>query len=162
MLMDQFDPFIQGHLEGSFTSVAVTEPPPALGTGNLVIDPTKDFKVNVKWEINGALTGNWLFGTGAFTVSVFAESLGGGPEQRVGTATVNAPSGIKKFDHAEYDVDVLVPGGTLPESNPGGSNVSPSGIYKLAVSVFLDNKTVGPYDTFGFHEGPIVAVEDPA
>jgi hypothetical protein len=165
--MDQsFDPTIPSFLQGEVSNVAIsapaTFPPPALR--RLVIDPSKPFDITVEWEIFGALVPLWLAPLAAnWDVSVFAESIGPGPEVALGTATVpktaTVPCTVNQAQQncTKYQATVTVPPGTLTEDV--GSD---SGTYKLVVTVFLDSALGAPgFDLTGFREGPIIRVENP-
>ena len=152
--MDQFDPDIPGLMQGNITSVTVIDPAlvfPGFEVGNRVIDPTRPFDVNVTWELTGLIAPLWLHALGGnWDVSVYAESLGGGNEVRLGTNnTVPAV-----FNQRTYSAAVTVPANTLQRHAPGTDQ---SGIYKFVVAVFL-NSDLGPpgFDIIGFSEGPIV------
>jgi hypothetical protein len=99
-----------------------------------------------------ALDQNW-------EVNAYAESLGAGPEVRLGTQsqdknTFTACAGV---NCREYTVTVTVPANTLQEDSG-----DVSGIYKLAVSVFLNSNLGSPgFDATGFRESPILKMEDP-
>jgi hypothetical protein len=156
--MQQFDPNIPNLISGDITTIVVRDPAadfPPFEVGNHVLDPTEEFQVDVTWEINGLLRPLWLKAlAGNWNVQLFAESLGGGPEQLIASDN-NVPADPTVF---QYQVRLRVAGGTLPEGNPG-SNVS--GIYKLVVAVFLNSNLGRPgFDMVGFSEGPIVQVED--
>lgn len=159
--MDQFDPNIPGLIEGDITSVAVVDPPSLpFQVGNLVLDPSKAFTLEVKWKVFGAITPVWLAALDdRWEVNVYAESLGAGPEIRLGTQGRNknnfaACAGV---NCREYKVSVTVPPTTLEEDS---GNVS--GIYKLVVSVFLNSSLGSPgFDITGFREGPIIKMENP-
>jgi hypothetical protein len=159
--VDQFDPNIPGLIEGDITSVAVIDPPSLpFQVGNLVLDPSKAFTVEIKWQVFGAITPVWLAALDQlWDVNVYAESLGAGPEIRLGNEsrdknTFNACAGV---NCREYTVTVTVPPDTLEEDS---GNVS--GIYKLVVSVFLNSSLGSPgFDITGFREGPIIKMENP-
>jgi hypothetical protein len=167
--MNQFDPQLPGLLEGAVTNVAVTDPQPFVGgTGNHVIDPSKDFTLKVEWEVFGQLAPLWLAAlAGDWDASVYAESLGEGKEVRLGTqlvptantlpCTVNAA----QVNCTKFEAEITVPAGTLDEHNPGTDQ---SGIYKLVAAVFLNSNLAGipGYDLIGFSEGPIIQAEVPA
>lgn len=166
--MNQFDPNIPGLMQGDVVSVALTEPQPfPYGVGNHIIDPTKPFKIAVEWELFGALVPLWLAALkGEWDVSVYAESLGEGPEIRLATAKVlttatlpctvntNTPTCTK------FAAVLTVPANVgLVEHTP---DTDQSGIYKLVVSVFLNSDLGLPgFDLIGFQEGPIIQVERP-
>jgi hypothetical protein len=160
--MNQFDPDFPGLIQGDITNVivtdstSVTDPVP-----NLVIDPTKDWFVKIEWVITGIQAPLYLAGANRFwDVSVYAESIGSSPEillasaQKATTDVVNpAPADPK------YQVTITIPAPSpLEEHVPGTAQ---SGIYKLAVAVFLDGAVPGPFDMIGFKEGPMIQVENP-
>jgi hypothetical protein len=167
--MNQFDPQIPGLMEGEVTSLAVIDPEPFVGgTGNHVIDPTKEFTLKVEWEVFGQLVPVWLAAlAGDWDVSVYAESLGGGDEVRLGTTLVptspTLPCTVNqaKANCAKYETEVIVPAGRLQEHQPG---TDVGGIYKLVASVFLNSDLPGTpgFDLIGFTEGPIIQAESPA
>jgi hypothetical protein len=158
--MQQFDPNLPGLLEGNVTTVVVIEPgggiPPPLS--NHVLDGTKSFEIQIKWELTGTLAPLWLSALkpfGNWNVQVYAESIGGGPEILLtrDDSVVPDPSVLS------YDVTITVPPNKLDEGDPG-SNVS--GIYKLVAAVFLNSDLPGVgFDLVGFNEGPIIQVENP-
>jgi hypothetical protein len=166
--MQQFDPLIPGLIEGDVTSVAVTDPQPFVhGLGNRVIDPTKPFELTIEWELFGQLVPLWLAALGGdWDVSVYAESLGGGPEVRLGSVAVPASDQLPCTVHSsepncvKYSAKVTVPPNTLAEHVPGTDQ---GGIYKLVVAVFLNSNLLGVpgYDLIGFNEGPIIQAENP-
>ena len=168
--MQQFDPNLlnavgQPLMQGDVTSVAVTEPGGIVaGLSNNVVDPNQPFEVTVEWKIFGGLVPLWIAaldpsGLNPWTVSIYAESIGGGQEQLVGEAQV-APSAVNNgagLLERDYTATVTVAAGTLQEGNPGSNT---SGVYKLAAVVFLDSQLgVLGYDLAGFSEGPIIEVE---
>lgn len=63
----------------------------------------------------------------------------------------------------KWQAEVTVPAGTLEEGNPGGPDDSPSGLYRLAVSVFLNSSLGEPgFDLCGFQNSSVVQAENPA
>jgi hypothetical protein len=167
--MDQFDPQITGLMEGEVTGVTITDPQPFVGgVGNRVIDGTKPFTLTIEWELFGQLVPLWLAAlSGNWDVSVYAESLGGGNEVRLGTANVpTAPTQVCTVNQGKpnctrFSTTLTVPAGKLQEHTPGTDR---GGLYKLAVAVFLNSSLSGTpgYDLVGFREGPIIQVENPA
>lgn len=156
--MQQFDPNIPGLIGGDVTTVAVIDPAREFPfeVGNRVLNRSDSFKVKVAWEVTGALRPLWLAALGGrWNVQLFAESLGGGPEILLASDnTVAADPAV-----ANYSATLDIPPNALEEGDPG-SNVS--GIYKLVVSVFLNSNLGSPgFDMTGFHEGPIIQVENP-
>lgn len=165
--MLQFDPNIPGLMEGEVTGVAVIDPQPfKYGVGNHVVDPNKPFELKIEWTIFGQLVPLWLSALeGEWDVSVYAESLGKGPEKRLGTAKVKTTEAEELEDKTKpnlkkYTVTIKVPEKTLPPHDPG-SDVG--GIYKLVTAVFLNSKIAGVlgFDLVGYSEGPIIQVEEP-
>lgn len=167
--MQRFDPELPGFLQGEVTTVNLVEPASfaPLGVSNLVIDPTKQFGIKVEWEIFGLLVPLWLAALGGnWNVSVYAESVGGGPERLIGATNVPVGSSIPATVHAaepnarKFTANVVVPAGSLSEGNPGANT---SGVYKLVTTTFLDSSLPGipGYDMVGFEEGPIIMVENP-
>ena len=168
--MQQFDPNLlnfvgQPLMQGDVTSVAVTEPGGIVaGLSNNVVDPNQPFEVTVEWKIFGGLVPLWIAaldpnGLNPWTVSIYAESIGGGQEQLVGEATVatSAFTNGAGLLERDYTATVTVAAGTLQEGDPGSNT---SGVYKLAAVVFLDSQLgVLGYDLAGFSEGPIIEVE---
>jgi hypothetical protein len=157
--MQQFDPNIPGLISGDVTTVTVIDPAltfPGFEVGNHVLDSTKPFQVKVDWVIQGFLAPLWLQALGGnWDVSVYAESLGGGNEIRLGSndAVAADPNVLS------YTATIDVQGGLLQEHAPG---TDVGGIYKLVVAVFLDSNLPGQgFDMIGFNEGPIVQVESP-
>lgn len=165
-----FDPNLPGLITGQITSVTVIDPAlniPGFEFGNHVIDPRRPFDVNVTWELTGPLVPPWITALellgNQWDVSVYAESLGGGSEAKIGTAIVPAtlppPTGLSFPYTATVNVPAPV---SLEEHTP---NTDQGGIYKLAVAVFLNSNIVIPgfpgYDVIGFSEGPIIQVENP-
>jgi hypothetical protein len=154
--MDQFDPNRPGLIEGNVTNVVVIDPavPPELR--NLVVDPTKDFQIQVDWAVTGADAPLWLNGrTSPWNVQAYAESIGGGFEGLIARDdSVAADPNV-----LSYSTVLTVPALKLEEGNPGSDT---SGLYKLAVAVFLNSDLPGSgFDMIGFREGPIIQVEDP-
>lgn len=158
--MQQFDPNIPGLIQGDVTAVKVIDPAstfPPFEAGNRVLDRKKPFEIAVEWNVTGPLAPLWLFALrdNNWNVQAFAESLGGGPEILLARDDTVKPL----FNVSNYSVTLNVAPLALDEGDPGSNT---SGIYKLVVSVFLDSPIGLPgFDMIGFHEGPIIQVEDP-
>jgi hypothetical protein len=171
-MTERFDPNIPPtgpntpSIEGAFTGiVAITEQlgPGGLGAPNLVVNRGKPFDIKVNWHVFGNLVPLWLTALKVnapnWVVTAYAESLGPGDEVTLGN--VNVPVGGPGFSLDEaYAATLTVPPSTLSEENPGNPNQS--GTYKIVVTAFL-NSALGPvgYDMMGYHEGPIIKVENP-
>lgn len=167
--MKQFDPNIPNLIGGDVTAVVVIDPALTFPgeIGNHVVDRTEEFFVDVTWEVNGALAPLWLDALKEdqngnrvdWDVSVYAESLGGGNEIRLGTELVRVDSAVVAGGVFSYSTRVTVPALRLDEHTPGTDN---GGIYKLVVAVFLNSDLGRPgFDMTGFNEGPIIQVENP-
>ncbi len=161
--MDRFDPQIPGGLiEGEFTGITITEPAVSPYVSNLVINPDQSFTVEMQWEIRGFLAPLWLAALGgSWSVEVFAESVGPGPEIRIASKSVPVSGGTTTGTTTRFTSGpITVPAGMLPEGNPGAGN--PSGVYRLACSCFLNSNLGQPgYDIMGFAEGPAIMIENP-
>lgn len=160
-MLTTFDPDKGPLFKGEFADLAVIDPALPGHVGNLVLDPSKPYRIHMKWRIYGtdvplylaALSTDWR-------VAAYAESMGPGPELRIAIETVPVSSATN--DPTEpfgkvWEHDLTVPAGTLPEDI--GTN---GGVYKIVGTVFL-NSTIGApgFDIAGFAEGPLVRIEDP-
>ena len=165
--MPSFDPNVPSGsltITGDFTAAVLVTDTPAIGVGNLVLDPTKPFDIQADWAIDGNVAELWLSALAVaspdWIVTAYAESVGPGPELLIATQKVPVlplPSANPPF---AYSATLTVPPNTLPEENPGDPFVS--GVYKLVVTVFLDSVFGSPgYDVIGFSEGPVIKVENP-
>jgi hypothetical protein len=151
-------------ITGTFSSAVLVNEVPAIGVGNLVIDPTKPFDILVEWEIDGNIAELWLSALAVaspnWVVTAYAESVGPGPELILVAQDVPVnplPSANPPF---KYATTLTVPPNTLEEENPGDPLVS--GVYKLVVTVFLDSVFGSPgYDIMGFAEGQVIKAENP-
>lgn len=166
-MSSNFDPNVPSGfltITGQFTSAVVVTEVPALGVGNLVLDPSHTFDIKVDWQIDGNIAELWLSALAVaspnWIVTAYAESIGPGPEMILLAQDVPVlplPSASAPFN---YSTTLTVPANTLPEENPGDPLVS--GVYKLVVTVFLDSTFGSPgYDVMGFAEGPVVKMENP-
>ncbi len=149
-------------IEGIITGVAIGEQP-AIGTTNLVVDPTKEFTVKVSWRVFGNLVPVWLTALSVsspdWVVTVYAEPEGPGHPEILGAVNVRVDSQPLSLN-MPYDATITVPANTLHEENPG--DPAYSGVYKIVATVFL-NSTLGlpGYDIMGFAEGPVIKAECP-
>ncbi|MDY7086118.1 MAG: hypothetical protein SYR96_13530 [Actinomycetota bacterium] len=109
-----------------------------------VLEASKPFKVETKWDIVPEAAR--LLG-GVWTVSVYAESIGPGPEMHLGSETVPLNGGTN------YSATVTVPAGTLPNDPTPPA----SGIYKL-VTVLTHRNFGKNSDVAGLVEGPVARI----
>jgi len=161
--MQQFDPNLPGLIQGDVTTAVVVDPAntfPGFEVGNHVLDSTDPFQVRVTWELTGLIAKLWLAAlqnnppNNEWDVSVYAESLGGGNEIRLGTERVAVNPNV-----LSYSATINVAPTQLQGHTPGTDR---GGIYKLAVAVFLNSNLGAPgFDITGFLEGPIIQVENP-
>ena len=157
-----FDPQMDPTLFfGEFTKLTVVDPVPLAPpmVGNLIIDPSKDFTIEVEWKLKGFFVPLWLSALSGsdWVVEAYADAIGPGDEIRIADTTV--PVGAVS-DPMTYTATLTVTKNTLKEHVPGPAG--PSGIYRLTVSAFLDS-TLGPpgYDIIGFAEGVTIRAENP-
>ena len=161
-MLTTFDPDKGPLFKGEFTKIEVIDPAIAGHVPNLVIDPSKPFEVHLEWQLSGtdvplymaALNDNW-------SVEVFAESLGNGPELRIGFDSVPKANGVGDgvTTPMVFKSTVVVAPSTLVEGTPSNNA---SGIYKLVSCVFLNSSLGAPgFDIAGFAEGPIIKAENP-
>lgn len=157
-MQTNFDPDKGPLFKGEFLSVMVLDPALPGHVPNLVIDPSKSFKIEVSWKIEGTDVPLYLAALdNAWSIEAFAESIGPGPEVRlaIGTEPKGAAAVSKTYTHT-----LIVPPFTLPEGNPFPG--TPSGVYKIVCTVFLNSSLGAPgFDIAGFAEGPVIRVENP-
>ena len=160
MAHTQFDPD-RATIKGEFQSIMVVDPARPAHNSNLVLDPTKPFEVKVTWKLEGDDVPLYLAaGDANWSVEAFAESIGPGPEVRLGITTVakGVPSGMPPVK--QYAATITVPAGTLAEGNPFPGQ--PSGVYKVVCTAFLNSTAGAPgFDMAGFGEGPLIRMENP-
>jgi hypothetical protein len=170
-MADRFDPNIPANpadpaapaIEGEFIGIVAITEHPAIGKGNLVVNPAKPFDIDVSWHVFGNLVPLWLTAlsvrTKDWVVTAYAESQGPGDEKTLGEVRVPVRGPLFSLDET-YKAKLTVPPNTLSEENPG--NPTQSGTYKIVVTAFLDSAlgSVG-YDMMGYAEGPIIKVENP-
>ena len=108
--MATFDPNVPSGfltITGDFTSTVLVEEVPAIGVGNLVLDPTREFKIKLDWAIDGNVAELWLSALAIdspnWIVTAYAESVGPGPEQIL--VTQNVP--VNPLPSAQPAVRVL-------------------------------------------------------
>ncbi|HRC07661.1 MAG TPA: hypothetical protein PLV41_05555 [Miltoncostaeales bacterium] len=160
-MLSTFDPDKGPLFQGEFGNLAVIDPALPGHVGNLVLDPTKPYTVRMTWELWGTDVPLYLAALDPqWQVAAFAESMGPGPEIRLGSDAVLVSSGVadatKPFGMV-WTHDLTVPAGTLPE-DVGGT----SGVYKIVATVFLNSSIGAPgFDIAGFAEGPLVRIENP-
>jgi hypothetical protein len=136
-MWDDFQPF----LVGSGPTSTVLDPD--LNPNN-ILEAALGGSVRVDWSFAGPLTVFLPLTT--FTVNIYAESVGPGPELMVGSVPVSGA--------APPTATVPIPAGSLPAQGPGVS-----GVYKLTAVItnFITSSGV-PTPLAGFVEGPIVQV----
>jgi hypothetical protein len=152
-------------VEGMFTSVKVVQTPDPQRpghVGNMVIDPTRPFQIDIAWQLIGVIGNvNLLLNsvTNYWNVQVYAEKMGPGSDLLL--KMENTPAGslhtLPSFP-ASCNHSVSIPAGSpLQENVPPGS----SGMYKLCIVVFANTNIVGADDIIGCYEGPMILVENP-
>lgn len=108
-----------------------------------VLEASQPFRVETKWEIPPLAA---LLMGGVWTVSVYAESIGPGPEVRVGSQTVSLNGGTT------YSATVIVPPTLTNNPTPPAG-----GIYKL-VTVLTHRNFGQNSDVAALVEGPVVRI----
>lgn len=114
-----------------------------------VLDASEPFNVRVGWQVPAPI--NALIG-GSFRLRVFAESIGPGQEQQIGS-TINVAAVPNQLDYLQ---DIAIPGDTLQ-----GEDVVPSssGVYKIVA--VLQHLNGGANEVSGFAESPLVQLRTP-
>jgi hypothetical protein len=138
MPWDDLNPF----LVGSGPTSTVLDPG---ANANTIIEHPLGATVTTDWSFTGLLT--ILLPNMQFAVSVYAESIGEGPEVLVGTVSV---AGTAVPPPAQV---AIAPASTL--LLPPGPGIS--GVYKLT-TVVTSTLLGTPFPVAGFVEGPIVQV----
>jgi hypothetical protein len=109
-----------------------------------VLEAGAPFQVEAEWEINPVAA---LLLGGQWVVTVYVESIGQGPERRIGLTTIPLSGGVK------YNAIVQVPENTLP-NDPAPPT---SGVYKIVT--VLTHRNFGRNTTVAaIVEGPIVLI----
>lgn len=167
MAGEMFDPKIvdnAGTLEvyGDFTEVEVYQEKGATDdVPNMVIDPSRPFRINLKWQFNGKVgkVNSQLndIPTKKWWVYVYAEKMGPGDDLTI-YSTVDGPVIKDSYDTlpAEWSHTCEIPAGTIPSHLPG------SGMYRLCIVVFANAVDTGCLDMVGCHEGHFCMFEDPS
>ena len=132
-------------LDGAVTAVAIIDHD---GNPNRVIDDQLPFDVTINWTVQPPSTAALL--DGQWTVKVYAESMGPGPEVLIGTAVVAATGG------PAYSASINVPAGTLPSDVPPDS-----GVYKLVVVITYRTRLNVLTEMAAFSEGPMFLLRRP-
>jgi hypothetical protein len=129
-------------LDAVLNAVVVTDND---GNPNRVIDEGVGFDVRVDWTLSGTLAGMIA---GTWTVRLFVESMGPGPEAQLGSVTV--PLGLDPH----YSATIHAGPGSLPAGPPA------SGVYKVVVVITHEAYGVKT-EIAGFGEGPLIDVRRP-
>lgn len=125
------------------------------GMATTVLDAAFSFNAKVTVNIPAPLR---PILDGKLRVRLFAESMGPGPEKKLGEILVStAPAS------ASYDADFSVAAGALPaEGDPSGvPGEESSGVYRLVVAVQYIN-TAGVHMPYGgYHDGTTIHLRKP-
>lgn len=135
-------------LSGTGPTVTVVDPS---GAPTNILDADQPFQLVIDWSIDPstALT----LGSGTWSVSVYAESQGPGPEKQVGLTVPVPLTGGTTFSAT---VNVLA--GELPAE----STTPPrSGVYKLVTIVNHQNGLGLDTEVAGFEEIPVIRMRQP-
>jgi hypothetical protein len=136
-------------LHGTGPTTTVIDPD---GTPNNILQENLGGSVKVDWGFSGF--GRVFLTPTQFTVSLYAESIGPGPEKLVGSVPV-AGSAHTPGPTWNFTGTVVIPAGSLPANGPGVS-----GVYRL--TAIVANSIGGVRDSLaGFVEGPIIEMRSP-
>ncbi|NMF83791.1 hypothetical protein [Nodosilinea sp. P-1105] len=106
-----------------------------------IVPVTSDFVVQVKFEMGGFVASHYANGRHNYTVKVFAESIGPGPEKEIGELHASLVA-----NQLQYTNNVRVTAGTLTEL----------GVYKLVATVTFDVPPPSGPAMIGFSDSPIM------
>jgi hypothetical protein len=137
-------------LHGTGPTTTVIDPD---GTPNNILQENIGGSVRVDWGFSGA--GRFFLTPTQFTINLYAESIGPGPERLVGSVTV-AGSNHTAGPTWNFTGTVVIPPNSLPAANGPVS----SGVYRLTVII---TNSVGGVRTqlAGFVEGPVIEMRSP-
>lgn len=114
-----------------------------------VLDANQPFQVTVNWTVPPVLA---PFLGGSFRLRIYAESMGPGPEQQIGSKVVAVVPGQQV-----YSDSITVPGNALLGEGAGAPPVS--GAYKI-VTVLQHVNGVATEGS-GFAENPLIQLRQP-
>jgi hypothetical protein len=135
-------PAVAASLDATLDAVIVTD---LDGNPNRVLDQGVGFNVRVDWHLDGTLK-SMIAGT--WTVRLFVESMGPGPEAQIGSTNVPLVA------NPNYTATINVPANALPAGPPA------SGVYKIVVVITHEAFGIKT-EMAGFGEGPLVDVRQP-
>jgi hypothetical protein len=115
-----------------------------------VVDDDNPFDVVVKWKVTPPTAAVLL--TGTWTVRVYVESIGPGPEKLIGTEKVAADGG------RDYQATLTIPKGTLPSDAWPEEN---SGVYKVVAVLTYATSLKARTVLTAFATGPYFLIRTP-
>ncbi len=120
-----------------------------------ILDADQAFYVHVQWSVPASYAP--LMPGHDFRIRVFAESIGDGQEQQIGSTVV-----VPGTAGTNYVTHVKIPAGTLQgEGEPtSGGDVS-SGVYKLLAVLQHRNGAGNPTTISGFAESRLIQLRTP-
>jgi len=141
-------------LKGTDPTISVVDPD---GTPNNILQKDLANSCTVSWSFTGG--GSAFLNPSTFTVDLYAESIGPGPERRLGSVSVSGAS-----PGHNYTVTIPIPPNSLLADGEGGLGIpvppGASGVYKLVA--VINNAVGGARDKLaGFAEGPIIEIRNP-
>lgn len=146
------NPFITFDVSSDIT-IHELPAPNVLGDPASIIPTSSGFRAEVNFDLAG-LFALYIAGTGApYTVTLRAESLGGGFEGDLGSKSGFLVPGQTSYGHGHPNqVAVDVPAGSL----------SP-GVYRLAAVVTFTTDATHPVHPpmYGFADGPVIEIYNP-
>ena len=136
-------------LDGTITNVTILDKD---SNPNRVIDDEFPFVVKVDWTVSPPATARLL--DGKWQINLYAESLGPGPELKIGSGTLTANGSTT------YTLSITVPppyGGLASDETPPPD----SGVYQLTVVLTYLTVTGRKTEMAGFAEGPTFMLREP-
>lgn len=112
-----------------------------------VIDAGLDWTIRTRTDLSNDAKN--LLG-GRFEYAAYVESIGPGPEQQVGALQVRVNNGTTPIN-----VDIVVPGGQLPNNTPPGPV---SGAYKVVVLLTHRDNGGVVTDVAAIVDGPVLRI----
>lgn len=164
-----FDPRIEigttNVFKGEFTNLKLRQDPPDPGhVTNKVIDPGRDFYIDMAWKVTGSEVPLRMNAVAEdpdhikrWQIYAYAESVGPGPEKQLGSIE-KLPIGTIAADEMTWTHAFKVPANSLPEH----AGATASGVYLICVVVFANSNLPGRgSDVIGFGEIPLILTERP-
>lgn len=160
MAASQFDPHVQASGEelfrGEFLSVDIRDLPSLPHeVPNRVLELQKEFFIEVAWKVSGVEVPLRMSAVNHWSVFVYGESVGPGPELALMQAPIQVPVGPMKPETMSWSETLALkfPIEQFDEND--------SGVYKLCIVIFAESSLPGAgNDIIGYTEIPTVLFHD--